>query len=209
MRLPRVRRAASGASSAHAGFTLAEAAVTIAIVALVLTMMLQGLEGAKFSAAHNRYRKTAYELGVGMLGEISAGIWREELDSGSSGSFADLDEPDYFWEVALGDEVFETDGDEGEDRPHDNYASRREWERNQDDGDDEEDEENEEPFEKVKLRITYPKLSDYPDELVLETWIPWTQVYGEDEEEELSGGNNVGGPSGANGGGQGSGAENG
>ena len=85
MRLPRVRRAASGASSAHAGFTLAEAAVTIAIVALVLTMMLQGLEGAKFSAAHNRYRKTAYELGVGMLGEISAGIWREELDSGDQG----------------------------------------------------------------------------------------------------------------------------
>ncbi len=53
-------------SASQAGFTLAEIAVTIAIVALVLTMMLQGLEGAKYSAAHTRYRKTAYELGVGL-----------------------------------------------------------------------------------------------------------------------------------------------
>ena len=63
MRAP-IRRTRAG------GFTLAEAAITIAIVAIVITMVLQGLEGAKQSAAHTRYRKTAYELGTGLLGDV-------------------------------------------------------------------------------------------------------------------------------------------
>ncbi|MDB4489362.1 prepilin-type N-terminal cleavage/methylation domain-containing protein [bacterium] len=177
------RRISLGA--ARAGFTLAEAAVTIAIVAIVLTVMLQGLEGAKFSAAHNRARKTAYELGTEMLGLISAGLWQEEIESGLTGSFAEQDEPDYYWEVALGEDALaETSGDETE-RPFDNFEARRDWENSQDD-DLEEDEENTEPFEKVKLRVNYPKFSDYPEELVLERWIRWEQVYGPSEEDLLA-----------------------
>ncbi|MEM6672662.1 MAG: hypothetical protein AAF726_07440 [Planctomycetota bacterium] len=173
-------------ASACAGFTLAEAAITIAIVAFVVTVMLQGLEGAKTSAAHTRYLKTAYELGNGMLGEITAGLWSEEIESGMTGTFADLDEPDYGWEIALGDDMFEETGDQDDERPFDNYAARRDWESDQDD-DEDEDEEDTEPFEKVKLRVRYPKLGDYPDELVLELWAPWDQVYGADEEEEAFG----------------------
>ncbi len=196
--------------TAKAGFTLAEAAVTIAIVAIVLTVMLQGLEGAKFSAAHNRARKTAYELGTEMLGLISAGLWQEEIESGLTGSFAEKDEPDFYWEVALGEDALaETTQDDSE-RPFDNLEARRDWEDSQDD-DLEEDEENTEPFEKIKLRVSYPKFSDYPEELVLERWIRWEQVYGPSEEDLLAeqeaagtGGGPGGGqaPQGSNGGGE-------
>ncbi len=194
-------------SASRGGFTLAEIAVTIAIVALVLTMMLQGLEGAKYSAAHTRYRKTAYELAVGMLGEISAGLWQEELDTGMTGSFADLDEPDYYWEVALGDEALSAKDEQNQDpdRPFDNYAARRDWKEDQSSSEfDDEDEEAEEPFEKIKLRVTYPQLSSYPSDLTLELWVRWDQVYGVDEEDELSGETNVGGPPGENNAGNGS-----
>lgn len=171
------------ATTARAGFTLAEAAVTIAIVAIVLTVMLQGLEGAKFSAAHNRARKTAFELGSEMMGLISAGLWQEEIESGLTGSFAEQDEPDFFWELALGEDALaEATDDDGTERPFDNYAARRDWEDRQ----DEDDEENTEPFEKVKLRVSYPKFSDYPQELVLERWIRWEQVYGPSEEDLLA-----------------------
>ena len=169
----------------QAGFTLAEAAVTIAIVAIVLTVMLQGLEGAKFSAAHNRARKTAYELGTEMLGLISAGLWQEEIETGLTGSFAEQDEPDFYWEVALGEDALAEASEDGTERPFDNYEARRDWEDSQDD-DLEEDEENTEPFEKIKLRISYPKFSDYPQELVLERWIRWEQVYGPSEEDLLA-----------------------
>ena len=109
----RPRPPAPAAPTSRGGFTLAEAAVTIAIVAIVLTVMLQGLEGAKFSAAHNRARKTAYELGTEMIGMISAGMWQEEIESGLTGSFAEQDEPDFYWELALGEDAPElTDTDE-------------------------------------------------------------------------------------------------
>lgn len=202
-----MRRPLPSSQRARAGFTLAEAAVTIAIVAVVLTVMLQGLEGAKFSAAHNRARKTAYELGTEMMGLISAGLWQEEIESGLTGSFAEQDEPDFYWELALGEDALEERVDDGEDRPFDNFQARREWEESQDD--DEEDEENTEPFEKVKLRVSYPKFSDFPDELTLELWVPWDQVYGPSEEElagELdpnalgAGGGSGGGAGGAAGG---------
>ena len=172
------------AAVARAGFTLAEAAVTIAIVAIVLTVMLQGLQGAKFSAAHNRARKTAYELGTEMMGLISAGLWQDEIESGLTGSFAEQDEPDFFWEVALGEDALAEASDDGSERPFDNFQARRDWDESQED-ESEEDEENTEPFEKIKLRVNYPKFSDFPDELVLERWIRWEQVYGPSEEDLL------------------------
>lgn len=188
------------AAVARAGFTLAEAAVTIAIVAIVLTVMLQGLQGAKFSAAHNRARKTAYELGTEMMGLISAGLWQDEIESGLTGSFAEQDEPDFFWEVALGEDALAEASDDGSERPFDNFQARRDWDESQED-ESEEDEENTEPFEKIKLRVNYPKFSDFPDELVLERWIRWEQVYGPSEEDlleqEQAAQGNQGGPQGA------------
>ena len=78
-------------------------------------------------------------------------------------------------------DAWETDEDG---RPFDNFEARRDWEDDQDDGTEEEDEETDEPFEKIRLRVTYPAFSSYPSEITLEQWIPWDQVYGKDEEDE-------------------------
>ena len=51
-------------SDSRAGFTLAEAAVTIALVAVTLTILLQSLEGSKMMAAHTRDQKIARELAL-------------------------------------------------------------------------------------------------------------------------------------------------
>lgn len=200
MRLPASRK--TGDST---GFTLAEAAVTIAIVGIVLLAVMQGLQGAKMASLNVKNQKTAYELGTGLLGEIRVGLYREELESGMTGDFAEQEEPDFRWEVTLGDDVF-TDADDGsEERPFDNLQDRREREEDRENSSDsrftdEEDEEAAEPFEKVKIRVTYPLVEEYPTELLLEAWIPWVEVYGPEEEEELAG-QSVGGPPGQNNGG--------
>lgn len=199
----RARRTFPSKAGERGGFTLAEAAVTIAIVALMLIYVLQGLQGAKIAAFYTKQRKTAYELGVGLLGEIKAGLYREELESGATGDFADKDEPDFSWEVALGEDALDESGDT--ERPYDNLAERRSWQQDQDDAsdsDEEDDEEAAEPFEKIKVRVVFPPLGDRPNELVIEQWVDWVEIYGEDEEEEeLSGETRVGGNLGENGGG--------
>lgn len=188
MRLHRPTDGHSGVQ-ARAGFTLAEAAVTIAVVAIVLTLTLQALEGAKVTAAGTMYRKTARELGMEMLGEIEAGRWQDDLDSGASGSFAEKDAPDYLWELALGDDTFpdvpEQDLDDPN-RPFDNWRARDEWrEQNEDDPEGTEGEEEAQPFEKVKIRVRYPKIREFEGEITLERWVRWEQVYGKEEEEEV------------------------
>lgn len=169
------------------GFTLAEAAVTIAIVSIVLLQVVRGLQSAKLNAYHTKVKKTAYELGVGLLGEIKAGLYRDELDSGMSGTFADADEPEFLWDVAIGDDVFSDVDDQG--RPFDNFADRRERDREREeenDFGDDEDDEIEEPFEKIKVRVIYPVMDeDIENELVLEAWCPWEEIYGVDEEDEF------------------------
>ncbi|MEM8712451.1 MAG: prepilin-type N-terminal cleavage/methylation domain-containing protein, partial [Planctomycetota bacterium] len=168
-----------------AGFTLVEAAVTLAIVAIVLVTILKGMEGSKLTAFHTKQKKVAYELGMGLIGEFSVGLWREEIEPGLTGSFAEQDEPDFFWELALGEEVFEETNDDTE-RPFDNFAARRDWEeRNRSETEEEEmeDGEIEEPFEKIRVRVTFPQLKDFTNELILEAWVPWEEVYGPSEEE--------------------------
>lgn len=171
-----------------AGFTLAEAAVTIAIVSIALLMVLQGLQRAKFNAFLTKQQKTAYELGIGLLGEVQAGLYRDELDTGMSGDFADQDEPDFSWELLLGDEVF-SESNRDADAPFDNYAEQRrrdeEREREERDFGEDEDEEPEEPFEKIKIRVTFPPVGEAPNEVILERWVDWEEIYGEPEEEEV------------------------
>lgn len=175
--------------AASAGFTLAEAAVTIAVVAIVLTLTLQALEGAKVTAVHTMYQKTANQLGLSLLGEIEAGRFQGDLESGDTGSFVEQGEPGHFWELALGDDVLPERGDERDfyDRPFDNWQAREEWrENNESTSESEEEEEEKQPYEKVKLRITYPAIRQFDDELVLERWVRWEQIYGKDEEEEAA-----------------------
>ena len=34
------------------------------------------------------------------------------------------------------------------------------------------------------MKVFFPKLRDYKNYLILESWIPWEQVYGPEEDEE-------------------------
>ena len=87
------------ANRARAGFTLAEVAVTLVIVAIGLTLVLQGLNTSKMSAAQTHNRKVARELALLTLGEIEAGLYWEDLNSSSdilAGTYAEAgyeDEP--------------------------------------------------------------------------------------------------------------------
>ena len=56
------------------------------------------------------------------------------------------------------------------------------------------DEDAAEPYERVSIRVTFPKLGEQKNEITLERWIPWEQVYGEDPEEQgAEGGEDPGG----------------
>lgn len=168
-------------ASSRSGFTLAEVAVTIAIVAISLTLSMQILNGATITAANTRNQKIARELGLYTLGQIESGLYWEDVENGFGGTYADLDRPEYSFEVVLGDDAFMDEVDSYDpDRPFDNWAYQREREMDSDDY----DEEAAQPFEKVKIRVTYPPLREFPNTVDLERWIPWEQVYGPEAAED-------------------------
>jgi prepilin-type N-terminal cleavage/methylation domain-containing protein len=164
------------------GFTLAEVAVALVIVGYSLVFLLQALTAAKMVAAHTRNYKLSRELGVLTLGQIESGLYREDIENGLSGSYADQGYPEFSYEVVVGDESFHQLKEGGS---FDNWKANEERlaEQRREAGEDEEDVE-EQPFEKVKVRVTFPKILELSNELVIERWIPWTQVYGESEETE-------------------------
>ena len=173
---------------ARAGFTLAEIAVTIVIVGIGLVLVLQGLNHSKMTAAHTRNIKLARELGLLTLGQVEAGIYRDDIAEGLRGDYSQEGWPDFQYEVAVGDMTFEGQPAEAYDEPSrrfDNWAAAREEEQAQSDAStsEEEDEESVEPYEKVRIRVTFPKLGEAKNELVLERWIAWEQVYGAAEGE--------------------------
>lgn len=181
------------APSRSTGFTLAEVAVTIAIVGFMLTMLAQGLHGAKFQAAYTRNYKVARELAVVTLGELASGVYSNELegDDRLEGTYADEGYPDFYYELLIGDEQFD-DYDASEDRtslPYDTVRARqdREEEARRENDDDDEDEEVEEFYETVRIRVFFPAIKDYPNELVLEQWVEWALIHGESEEEATGG----------------------
>lgn len=158
------------------GFTLAEVAVTIVIVGIGLLMVLQGLNTAKITAAHTRNYKLSRDLALLTLGQIESGEFQKDIQNGLVGTYAEQGYPDFMYEVIVGDATFREQNENG---TFDSWAPT-EAEKEQQDKDKEE--EVEEPFEKVKIRITYPKLAEFSNELILERWMPWTQVYGEKED---------------------------
>lgn len=183
-----VSRRRGSAGYAGAGFTLAEVVVTIAIVAIALTLAFQSLNVSKLMAAHTRNSKLARELALYTLGQIEAGLFWEDIETGRSGIYEDY--PNFSYELALGDETFlEIDPDEG---PFDTWAYREEQRRLADDYDADAEEEQIQPYEEVRVKVTYPAIRDLPNEFILERWIPWVQVYGEEDEldgdESLPGG---------------------
>ena len=162
------------------GFTLAEVAVTIVIVGIAVVMMLQSLNRAKLESAHTRNTKLARELALITLGQIESGLFRDDLDRGLSGTYADEGYPMFAYEVVAGDDSFlSADTGYGGNR-FDTWQDRRQREdeaRSASERD--EDEEAREPYERVKVKVTWQvKIQDLPTELVLERWMPWDQAYG-------------------------------
>lgn len=174
------------AAPRRAGFTLAEVAVTLVIVGIGLVAVLQGLHTAKLSAAYTHYRKVARDLALVTLGELESGLYWEELDGEGeellTGTYAEQGWEDWHYEIALGDQEFREDYDEQNGAYHDSWLAEEERQRRLEDREDEEDEESVvEPFEKVRIKVTFPKLGERPDSIELERWIPWEQVYGAPE----------------------------
>lgn len=169
-------------ASERAGFTLAEAAITIVLVGLVISTTLQILQGTKFTAAHTRDMKAARDLGLMTLAEIESGLWWDDIESTRSGSYAEDDHPAFYFDLALGDETFPDEAWDDEQRPFDNWEYQRQLEQDRLEEEDEE-EQLTEPFEKVRVRITFPRYGELPNQILLERWIPWEQVYGPDEEQ--------------------------
>jgi prepilin-type N-terminal cleavage/methylation domain-containing protein len=172
------RRQPQGSARA-AGFTLAEVAVTIVIVGMALVLCLQGLSGSKLQAAQTRNYKLARELGLQTLGEVGAGLWAGEVTDGLDGSYADRGHPEFSYELVVGEDQFieETAFESGR------YDS---W-RDSDEDEEDEEEQTEQPYEKVRIRVTFPQIQEYENTLTLEQWFPWQQVYGDSEEREKAG----------------------
>ena len=70
------------------------------------------------------------------------------------------------YEIAVGEDTFRSESDPT--KPFDSWAPRT------DEEEDEEDEEIEEPFEKIKVKDD-ARIAEYPNELVLERWVPWSR----------------------------------
>lgn len=167
-----------GAANSNGGFTLAEVAVTLVIVALALTLCIQSISQAKFQAAYTRNYKLARDLGQLILGQIHGGLYAEEIENGIDGTFAEEGYPEFAFEVVVGDDTFDDDS------TSDRFDSWAPSDRELEEEEDEDEEEIEEPYEKVKIRVIFPQIRDYPTELVLEQWMEWELVYGPSEDEE-------------------------
>ena len=188
-RFQRTRRLS--AADSRDGFTLAEVAVTLVIVALALTLCIQSISQAKFQAAYTRNYKLARDLAQLILGQVHAGLYAEEIENGIDGTFAEEGYPEFAFEVMVGDETFD------EDSSSERFDSWAPTDEEQEAEDEEDEEEIEEPYEKVKVRVIFPQIRDYPTELVLEQWMEWELVYGPSEEEESAAGALGGGGSGS------------
>ncbi len=162
---------------ARAAFTLVEVAVAILIVGIALTLVLQSLNTSKLRAKQTQNLKLGRELGTLTMGRLSAGLYREEIDSYYTGSYSEEGYPEFSYEIVLGDNSFPELEDYEEGVRFDSWYD--------DDLNEDDDEDVEEPYEKIRVRVTFPVLSEYSNQLELERWIPWDQVYGE-EEDELS-----------------------
>lgn len=160
----------------RAGFTLAEVAVTIAVVGLALVWMLQALNAAKLTAAQTRNLKLSRELALQTLGQLEAGLFEDDLvDDRIDGTYAEEGYPEFAYELVIGDENFRPPADS---EAFDNwYEERRQKEY------DDEDEEAEQPYEKVQIKVLFPPIGELKNELILERWLPWRQVHPADEDE--------------------------
>jgi prepilin-type N-terminal cleavage/methylation domain-containing protein len=185
------------ARGARRGFTLAEVAVTIVIVGIGMLLVLQGLNTAKMSALQTKDLKLSRELALLTLGQISSGIFQDEIQNGLHGTYSQEGFPDFSYEVAVGDVALtSTDGTRTDNsfdswnRPVTTTSSTTSstTDSSKDDNSKKDPKDiTDQPYEKVKIRVSFPAIrvqkEELKHELVLEQWIPWKQVYGSNEAE--------------------------
>ena len=176
---------------AQRGFTLAEVAVTIVIVGIGMLLVLQGLNTAKMAAVQTKNLKCARELALLTLGQIASGQFQEDIQRGLQGSYAQEGYPDFTFEVVVGDETLPATGGATENAFDSWRKTDAELEKEKDRETKDPREVEDQPYEKVKIRVSFPQIliekEQLKHELDLEEWIPWRQVYGSKEEEEGSG----------------------
>ncbi|HTF91281.1 MAG TPA: type II secretion system protein [Planctomycetota bacterium] len=172
--MKRLRRTTTRRAS---GFTLVEVAVTIVIVGMTLVASLQVLQGAKLTAAQTRNEKLAREMAMYTLGRIESGLyWEDVSDLRIDGTYADEGHPELNFEVVMGDETFR-ERDTFGNVSFDNWRQRAADKKAKEDGDAEDEEM---PYEKVQIKVIFPKLADFKNELVLEKWMEWRRVHPEE-----------------------------
>jgi prepilin-type N-terminal cleavage/methylation domain-containing protein len=183
------------------GFTLAEVAVTIVIVGIGMLLVLQGLNTAKMSALQTKNLKLSRELALLTLGQISAGLFQEDIQNGLHGTYAEEGFPDFTYDVAVGDVALPVSaGSRGStdnsfdswNRPIDTRTTTTDQQQQQQQEQDDKSKKDpkdvsDQPYEKVKIKVGFPVIRIEKDELkhelVFEEWIPWKQVYGSNEVE--------------------------
>lgn len=189
----------SSSSSRRGGFTLAEVMVTLLIAAVALLMVVQGLAQANRDSANTYYRKVAMDLALVTLGEVESGLFWEQMTEDVNArlgpfSYAEHDEEfaDWTYVIEIGEDEF-TDEYDDPLLEYDSFTERdrreeeaeAELRRERDSDEDESLEDAEEPYQKVRITVTYPRLGeDVENEIEIERWIPWDQVYGTSEDEE-------------------------
>jgi prepilin-type N-terminal cleavage/methylation domain-containing protein len=157
-------------SARRNGFTLAEVAVTIAVVGLALVWMMQALNAAKLTAAQTRNLKLSRELALLTLGQVESGLFEEDLsDERLDGTYAEEGYPDFAYEVVIGDQNFQPPPDS---EAFDNWLEERRQAQYED-----EDEEAEQPYEKVQVKVVFPPIGELKNFLIVERWLPWEQVH--------------------------------
>ena len=159
-------------SHSRSGFTLAEVMVALLLVGGFLVYIVAGLNTSKMAAAHTQALKQARELGLYTLSQLEAGLYWEDIDDTITGTYSELGYEYFSFEVAVGEDNFPSEQND----PDSPYNM---WDR--DDDDDEDEDEEELPYEKVRVRVEFPQFSEFTNELILERWIPWKQIYGEEE----------------------------
>jgi hypothetical protein len=166
------------------------------------------LNASKLTAAYSRNLKLSRELALLTLGQIESGQFSDDLDDERfEGTYAEEGYPDFSFEVVLGDENFRPDPTDQ--RAFDNWEAerrRREREERADESEDSEGDEEDPAYEKIQVKVTFPKVQDMRNDYILERWLPWRQLHPEDVESDAAAADESAEGNGAGGTGSGSGA---
>ena len=174
---------------AAAGFTLAEVAVALVISAMTLMLVMQGVVGAKLTAAQTSYRKIARDLAQLAIGWVESGLFWDDLDGLPGTLYGDFAEEGYDafrWEIIVGEDTRSAyeDSESGyfDSLAYERYRRREALDEDPDREPYPETGSTGGPYEVVTVRVFFPQLTDQPNTLEMTRWVPLDQVFGQGED---------------------------